>query len=1138
MLKIIKYLRLYLFFSICLCAGNSGENLLKNSSFESIIENKTIPENWILSKAFIGQREQGGVDGKYCICLDSPDGVGGILQKKIILSPQKRYELSYSVKAEKTGQKYKVYMEYSENGSRLSGSKGITAKATTDWDKKSFTFTLNKKIKRANLVLLQNDKGKIWFDDIVLRQIKSLPQNDNLLVNSNFEENFDLKNGWVPKVYKGTPQIKITSEGKAGSRALSIELGSSKDNGRCLQKVNVKPMQKYHLDINYKTFSTAKGIIYLMVNGKKSRYVRLKPCSIWKNVKFNFSTLKNEKQVKILILYAGTQGRLLVDNVKMYIGESKKHKSSKKNDTIDNFSFEQDKNKDNLPDSWEPSGAGIIKLDNNTFCSGKASLLLQADKNQTVSCRQDGIFCSPGTKYQLSLKVIGDKFNQPYRFYVGWNRLKTDKADYGAIIRREGSKWRDGFTSWQTKNLEFVTPQKRFKDMYIVLETRGPGKIWFDELKLKRINSQEKKNELAVIINEPYYRNTIFSSEPSKFISGIVKINSKIRDNDRVKIILKEANSEKNIHSASYKVVKKQTAFNIPVSNLPVGNYDLKVEYCVPDKKKMTQVVKIQKVKAVKHEVRVDKENTILFDNKKFFPIGVYSTEFTEFSFAKYHKLGFNTILYRSSNVASIRLVLNKASKYNLKVITSYIRGKNAHETTQHSGFLGYHNTDEPAWCGADMQILRNDYDEMRVYDPYHPVWMNHAPRNTIKTLKKYNEACDISGVDIYPVPAGKSVGGHSEMDDKTISCIGKYTQKMRRTVDDRKPVIMILQGFSWGKYYNPKAKDCRFPTYVEMRYMAWDAIINGAKGIFYYGTNYLNDKNKLWDIMGKVNNEILALNDLILAGNGEQIKSTNPRIAYLSKKLNGKNYLLAINTTPVKQKFVFFSKAMKGKCYSLLKPYTLNKNENFGFEDFIEPYDLKIYSDYNYLPVSSLKKSKSSTVSQKRYKEIPFENMGNGVIGYNWKAKWIWNSNKPFSSKAYFRKNFFLDNSPSKSYISIAADASYKLFVNGTYLGEGSCWTAKTYNLTKYMKKGSNAIAIECVGDGGPTGCIFEGKISLPDNKNRYFVSDENCKTTAKVKKDWKTAELKDSDWERSKIAYEVKNGPWGKIPILPPNN
>jgi len=158
-------------------------------------------------------------------------------------------------------------------------------------------------------------------------------------------------------------------------------------------------------------------------------------------------------------------------------------------------------------------------------------------------------------------------------------------------------------------------------------------------------------------------------------------------------------------------------------------------------------------------------------------------------------------------------------------------------------------------------------YKFLRDTDPNHPVWMNHAPRNSIEQLAFFNRGADVVGCDIYPVPLGKT--GHSDLSDRTLACVGAYTRRMQAAAPD-KPVWMALQGFGWADLNETAgAKDreeMRKPTLEETRFMAYDAIVNGARGILYWGTAYMGDAPVFWKELRSVVAELNELQPVLSA--------------------------------------------------------------------------------------------------------------------------------------------------------------------------------------------------------------------------------------------------------------------------------
>lgn len=193
----------------------------------------------------------------------------------------------------------------------------------------------------------------------------------------------------------------------------------------------------------------------------------------------------------------------------------------------------------------------------------------------------------------------------------------------------------------------------------------------------------------------------------------------------------------------------------------------------------------------------------------------------------------------------------------------------------------------------------------LRSIDSAHPIWMNHAPRNTLSQLKLFSKSADIVGCDIYP--GYKGVDGHNGLHDHRLSSVGAYTEIMQNAATS-KPIWMVLQGFSWDllKLKNPIRENLdfkNFPTYKHSRVMAWEAILHGAKGILYWGSYMVSSKSLFWNSILGVTKEIAALEPFLLAHElKEKIKidpiqftsSVKTRVASTLRKFES-DYLLVV---------------------------------------------------------------------------------------------------------------------------------------------------------------------------------------------------------------------------------------------------
>lgn len=119
----------------------------------------------------------------------------------------------------------------------------------------------------------------------------------------------------------------------------------------------------------------------------------------------------------------------------------------------------------------------------------------------------------------------------------------------------------------------------------------------------------------------------------------------------------------------------------------------------------------------------------------------------------------------------------------------------------------------------------------LRALDPRaRPVWINEAQKSDVRLVREYLEFVDITGCDIYPVSGTK----------RNVATIGGTVGRWN-LVGKGKPVWMVLQAFSWhelGADYAEKGR--AYPSFAESRFMAYDAIVHGARGILYWGSQYL----------------------------------------------------------------------------------------------------------------------------------------------------------------------------------------------------------------------------------------------------------------------------------------------------------
>jgi hypothetical protein len=142
---------------------------------------------------------------------------------------------------------------------------------------------------------------------------------------------------------------------------------------------------------------------------------------------------------------------------------------------------------------------------------------------------------------------------------------------------------------------------------------------------------------------------------------------------------------------------------------------------------------------------------------------------------------------------------------------------------------------DEPQHGKTPPDGLIRARTKLQTIDPNRPVVIVQAPIGTVAELAPYAEACDITGADIYPISYGHIHA--ADMPNIDISVVGDVTKKMVAAAKG-KPVWMTLQ-ITWSgilpTHDHPDTVP-RFPSPGELRFMAYQAIVNNARGLAFFG--------------------------------------------------------------------------------------------------------------------------------------------------------------------------------------------------------------------------------------------------------------------------------------------------------------
>ncbi len=179
----------------------------------------------------------------------------------------------------------------------------------------------------------------------------------------------------------------------------------------------------------------------------------------------------------------------------------------------------------------------------------------------------------------------------------------------------------------------------------------------------------------------------------------------------------------------------------------------------------------------------------------------------------------------------------------------------------------------------------------IRTLDPdKRQIWINEAAQSDLKFVRQYIDHIDITGCDIYPVKA----------DSQNVTIIGDATERWKKVGRNSKPVWMVLQAFSWnelGDYYGHKT--VAYPSFAESRFMAYDAIVHGARGILYWGSHYIKS-GEFRQSLYALTSELAALQPFLVAN--EYLRT---RVAVVELELDSSTRGVRLSVRRVGQEWI-----------------------------------------------------------------------------------------------------------------------------------------------------------------------------------------------------------------------------------------
>ena len=706
-----------------------------------------------------------------------------------------------------------------------------------------------------------------------------------------------------------------------------------------------------------------------------------------------------------------------------------------------------------------------------------------------------GMMLQKGKHYELSFDARGGndrRFTDNQN--ATWYRIALY---YGGAPFFGSGRWLDSFERWQHKSLRFTALRDMSVD--VVGELRDPGTVYFANITIREIPSIAPP--LDIVFDAPwnYSRGAEFGTT-GKFAGSVF-------------VAIKAAKLRITFDGKTQELdCAPEVRFSLDIPS-EAGRQEIKFELLDAEGKVIATgrehfTVRGKAPEYHSHVVTFDEQHRMFIDGKPFFAIGCWGNRgpiSREESYYRLSDLGFNMVMCGGSSLDAVdaagmyamlgmnsgRIFADIPEKDKLEHVIQLAEGYK--RTLAHPALVCYFSVDEPNWRGVQLGPYQTGYRLFRDYvDPWRPVFLNEAPRGTAEALRPSGDACDIYGIDIYPIP---SPNNHSELDDKTATSVGRYTDMCRVTVRGRKPVWMTLQGFAWGQLYQ---REEIYPTLEESRFMAYDAIAHGATGLFYWG---------LWLGKGQSDeflaNLKLTLHEITAAGpflvgdtiEGECSTST-PNIRVMHKRCASGDLWIVLNESAETRQVELKGRFPRNLAELSGKTMPAPNGDTLAFE--LPRYGVRVFRDAD----KPMPKPLYVPTPKRRFEVF------RSLEGFK-QAKWVWypDTNSISGAKAYFRHEFELDKVPATAELSVACDDMFRCWINGELVMEQMGWQdAYTLDVAKYLRPGKNTIRIQAAdAEAPPCGLIY----AIICGDGTKVLSGSGTEASLDGKNGWKPAQV-----------------------------
>lgn len=324
------------------------------------------------------------------------------------------------------------------------------------------------------------------------------------------------------------------------------------------------------------------------------------------------------------------------------------------------------------------------------------------------------------------------------------------------------------------------------------------------------------------------------------------------------------------------------------VPTLPAGDYLLKLTFGPNSGALKLFAYELRK------PANLTDTGTLLVGGKPFFPIGIYHVSQSQYQLLAEH--GFNAV--QGGNPTALDdfgKLLDEGLRTGIMIdVPFYTGGKVAGNLPNslekiaafkdHPAVLNWKIIDEPDLRPDVIDEVAGAYRAMRAADDAHPVLLTIASPPHFPYWVNF---CDMLQVDPYPLPRNP------------LTQVSDTVRAAKTVLRPWQHLTAVLQ-CGWVM---DRDKPANQPTYEQALCMVHLALINGARGIFWYSMHdpgWDLSKTPLWERIKELNSETARLGELVITGEPlPPVTVDNNDIQAAAWELDGRTQVLVTNPTP-----------------------------------------------------------------------------------------------------------------------------------------------------------------------------------------------------------------------------------------------